>query len=188
MYKLPVFYATTDGHTRRIAETIASVLREQGLQSEAIELSSRMPHPNWINIRSAVVGASVHAGHHQRAAADFISREAQHLNVRPAAFFSVSLSAASSNPSKLDMIRSIATKFVRDAGWLTDRIACFAGKLAYTKYGFIKRFIMRRIAAAEGGPTDTSRDHEFTDWGAVREFALKVADAAHGEAPVQAVS
>jgi menaquinone-dependent protoporphyrinogen IX oxidase len=30
MYKLPVFYATTDGHTRRIAETIALVLREQG--------------------------------------------------------------------------------------------------------------------------------------------------------------
>jgi menaquinone-dependent protoporphyrinogen oxidase len=188
MYKLPVFYATTDGHTRRIAETIAATLREGGFHSDAIELSSRMPRPNWINIRSAVIGASVHAGRHQRAAAQFIAREAQHLNARPAAFFSVSMTAASSNPAKVDMIRGSATKFVRDAGWQPDRVACFAGKLAYTKYGFIKRFIMRRISAAEGGPTDTSRDYEFTDWAAVREFALNVADAARGDQPVQAAS
>jgi menaquinone-dependent protoporphyrinogen oxidase len=188
MYKLPVFYATTDGHTRRIAETIAAALREEGFTSEAIELSSRMPHPNWINIRSAVIGASVHAGRHQRAAAQFIAREAKHLNARPAAFFSVSMTAASPNPAKVDLIRGVAAKFVHAAGWQPDRIACFAGKLAYTKYGFIKRFIMRRISAAEGGPTDTSRDYEFTDWIAVREFARNVADAARGDRPVQVAS
>jgi menaquinone-dependent protoporphyrinogen oxidase len=181
MYRLPVFYATTDGHTRQIAEAIAATLREVGFQSEACELSRKMPRPNWMNIRSAVIGASVHAGRHQHAAAEFIAREAKHLNIRPAAFFSVSLAAASSNPEKRDLIRGMATKFVRDAGWQPERVACFAGKLAYTKYGFIKRFIMRRISAAEGGPTDTSRDHEFTDWSAVREFALLVAAEAQGE-------
>ena len=54
-------------------------------------------------------------------------------------------------------------------------MACFPGKLAYTQYGFVKRWFMRRIAEREGGPTDTSRDHDLTDWPAVREFALNVA-------------
>ena len=31
---------------------------------------------------------------------------------------------------------------------------------------------MQRIAASEGGDTDTSLDHEYTDWEAVEQFAL----------------
>ena len=34
---------------------------------------------------------------------------------------------------------------------------------------------MRLIAWREGAPTDTRRDYEFTDWAAVRRFALDVA-------------
>jgi menaquinone-dependent protoporphyrinogen oxidase len=178
MNSIPVFYATTDGHTRRIAETIAAILRERGFDSEPCELSAATRSPDWINIRGAIVGASLHAGRHQRAAADFIARQARHLNARPSAFFSVSLTAASADFSKVDVARGIATKFVQDAGWQPRRIACVAGKLAYTQYGFFKRFMMRRISKAEGGPTDTSRDYDFTDWAAVRDFARRLADDA----------
>jgi menaquinone-dependent protoporphyrinogen oxidase len=34
---------------------------------------------------------------------------------------------------------------------------------------------MRRIARKEGGGTDVSRDFEYTDWPAVRQFALEFA-------------
>ena len=34
---------------------------------------------------------------------------------------------------------------------------------------------MRFIAWREGAPTDVRRDYEFTDWNAVRRFALGVA-------------
>lgn len=43
MGSVPVFYATTEGHTRLIAEQIASTFREQGLDSEACALSEDMP-------------------------------------------------------------------------------------------------------------------------------------------------
>jgi menaquinone-dependent protoporphyrinogen oxidase len=33
---------------------------------------------------------------------------------------------------------------------------------------------LRRIARKEGGPTDTSRDHELTDWAAVAALAADV--------------
>jgi menaquinone-dependent protoporphyrinogen oxidase len=31
---------------------------------------------------------------------------------------------------------------------------------------------LRRIAAKEGGPVDTSQDYEFTDWAALDEFTM----------------
>jgi menaquinone-dependent protoporphyrinogen oxidase len=58
---------------------------------------------------------------------------------------------------------------------MPQRVRCFAGKLAYSQYGFLTRQAMRFIAWREGAPTDTQRDYEFTDWAAVRQFALDFA-------------
>jgi menaquinone-dependent protoporphyrinogen oxidase len=44
------------------------------------------------------------------------------------------------------------------------------GAMAYTKYGPLLRWIMKQIAKRNGGPTDTSRDHEMTDWVQVERF------------------
>jgi len=123
-----------------------------------------------------VVGGSIHGGRHQRAWAEFVERQALHLSARPSAFFSVSLSAGSRNAVEVDAARALAISFVRSAGWEPLRVACFAGKLAYTQYGFIKRFVMQYIARREGAPTDARRDYEFTDWKAVRQFALGVSE------------
>jgi menaquinone-dependent protoporphyrinogen oxidase len=47
--------------------------------------------------------------------------------------------------------------------------------MAYSQYGFFLRWIMRMIARRNGEPTDTSRDHDYTDWAAVDRFAQDVA-------------
>ena len=173
---VPVFYATSEGHTRQIAYTIAATLRSEGFESEPVELRPGNPSPNWTAITTAIVGASVHLGKHQKVAADFVHRDATHLTECGASFFSVSLAAGSRNPSGIDAAWSIATKFVQGAKWRPRHLACFPGKLAYTQYGFFTRWIMRRISAREGGPTDTSRDYVMTDWAAVRAFAREVAN------------
>jgi menaquinone-dependent protoporphyrinogen oxidase len=179
MGSVPVFYATTEGHTRLIAEQIASTLREQGLDSDARALAEDMPPVNWLDVRGVVLGASLHGGSHQKAAADFARYEARHLAARPSAFYSVSLSAGSRDPAEVDAARALATAFANAAGWTPDHVACFAGTLAYSQYGFFKRQILRFIAWREGAPTDTRRDYEFTDWAAVRRFALDVAADVH---------
>lgn len=179
MGSVPVFYATTEGHTRLIAEQIASTLREQGLDSEARVLSEDKAAVNWPDVRGVVLGASLHGGSHQKTAVDFARHEARHLAVRPSAFFSVSLSAGSRKPAEVEAARALAAAFVTAAGWQPRRVACFAGKLAYSQYGLFKRQIMRFIAWREGAPTDTRRDYEFTDWAAVRRFALDVAADVH---------
>jgi hypothetical protein len=49
--------------------------------------------------------------------------------------------------------------------------ASFAGALEYTQYNRLERALMKRIAKKEGGFTDTSNDHEYTDWAQVTNFA-----------------
>jgi menaquinone-dependent protoporphyrinogen oxidase len=42
----------------------------------------------------------------------------------------------------------------------------------------MKRALMRRIAAKKGQPTDTSKDHDFTDWDEVSGFAADLLELA----------
>ena len=61
--------------------------------------------------------------------------------------------------------------FLTSARWQPTVTTTVAGALPYTKYNWLKRWVMRRIVAKAKGDTDTSRDYEYTDWNQVRGFA-----------------
>jgi menaquinone-dependent protoporphyrinogen oxidase len=175
---VPVFYATTDGQTKRIAERLAILFHERGVTSRAIDVASPdADHVDWSHVRAAVLGASLHAGRHQRSAGKFARAHVHHLNERPSAFVSVSLSAASSAPKERDAATELAKQMPASVGWHPQHVACIAGRLAYTKYGWLTRLVMKRIARKEGAPTDTSRDYELTNWEKVTDVADLVARA-----------
>ena len=46
-----------------------------------------------------------------------------------------------------------------------------AGALPYTRYNWLIRRVMKRIAAKAGGDIDTTRNYEYTDWQDLRTFA-----------------
>lgn len=71
-------------------------------------------------------------------------------------------------------------EFVEKTGWQPDRVGLFGGALRYSQYGFLTRLAMKRIAREEGGSTDTSRDHEYTDRAEVAAFARDVAAFVEG--------
>ena len=172
MSELPVFFATTDGQTRSIAEAFAAHARFLGVDSHAIDLASpQAARVSWFRVRGVVMAASVHAGAHQPEAEAFVRRHLAELNVRPSMFLSVSLSICSRLPDEVASARRIAAAFPEHLGWKPAQVVCVAGRLAYTRYGLLKRFVMRRIAVKAGGPADTSRDHEMTDWDQVRAAA-----------------
>ena len=172
---IPVFYATTHGQTRRIADRLVALFRDKGFTSRAIDVAtSDADWVNWPHVRAAVVGASLHVRRHQRTARAFCDRWAPELNAGPSAFFSVSLAAASDRAEERDEAARIARAFAAAVDWRPDPIVCLAGRLAYTRYGWLTRFIMARIARRYGQPTDTSKDYEYTNWDEVARMADRV--------------
>jgi len=169
---VPVFFATSEGQTRKIAERFAAVLRDEGVASTTYDVAELEDEViDWTLVRGVIVGASLHAGKHQSAAHAFVSTHASRLNRVPSLFFSVSLAAASTNPGEPRKAQEIANAFPAVHGWRPQAVISLAGRLAYSQYNFLIRFVMKRIARKEGAPTDTSRDYEFTNWVRVEQLA-----------------
>jgi menaquinone-dependent protoporphyrinogen oxidase len=180
MSECPVFYATTEGQTRRIAERIATALHDRGLDSRAVDVTAdEAQDVDWREVRGVVVAASVHGGRHQQAMETFIRGTRDQLAMRPSLFFSVSMRAASPRPADRAAALQLAQTFVGGAGWQPGQVIALAGRLAYTQYGWITRFVIKRIAKRGGLATDTRRDHEYTDWNQVDAAAQAFAAAVH---------
>jgi menaquinone-dependent protoporphyrinogen oxidase len=180
---VPVFYATTEGQTRRIAERLAAELRNHDLTSEAVDIDSpEAAHVDWTCVRGVILGASIHMQRHQRRAYRFVGAHVDDLNRVPSAFYSVSLSAASSNPDERTAALRIAETFPAYQGWTPALVASVAGGLAYTRYGFFTKRMMQRIARKEGAPMDASRDYEFTNWEKVDRLACALIGLIHERA------
>jgi menaquinone-dependent protoporphyrinogen oxidase len=157
-----ILYASTEGHTERIARRVAELLRSRG---HGVELVSAGQEIDWSRYAGVMVGASVHYGHHPASLALFLRRHAAALASCKSAFFSVSLGAKD----------RYATKFLQKARWRPHLTAVFPGALQYSKYGPIKRRVVQAFAAVGGHDTDTSRDFDYTNWKAVESFATAFA-------------
>ena len=123
MSELPVFFATTDGQTRRIAEVLAAHARFLGVDSHAIDLTSAqaVDFP-WSQVRAVVVAASIHIGRHQPEAEAFVKRHLIELNARPSMFLSISLSICSKLPDEVDSAHRLASAFPEHLGWKAGRV------------------------------------------------------------------
>ena len=130
----------------------------------------------WERTKGVCLGASLHMQKHQSAALRFVRAHRAELSACPSLFFSVSLSAASKIPEERAAAERLAARLPLKTGWQPSRIASVAGRLAYTRYGPVVRWFMRRIALKEGASGDTTRDHEYTDWRQVADLADDLAD------------
>ena len=169
-----IVYASNHGQTARIASRIAGVLREDGDTVDLHEVGAAADLSPY-GYDAAIVGGSIHAGHHQRELVDWARHHAAALNGMPSAFFSVSLGAAENDDESREAARKYIDDFLDDTGWTPRRTEPIAGALQYREYDFFTRTLMRLIMRQEGHPTDTSRDYDYTDWDAVDRFARECA-------------
>jgi len=179
-----VFYATREGHTKKIAERIATDLRARGATVDVFDVRA-CGAPDWTKYSVACLAASVHIGRHEREMIAFATAHRAALERIGAAFVSVTLvEAGAEDPRKTDGERRAAADdaqrmidvFVKETGWRPVRAIPVAGALAYSKYNILVRFLMKRIARKAGAPTDTSRDYEFTNWSALDTFVDTLAE------------
>lgn len=164
-----IVYASKFGQTAKIATRIAARLGVSGIAAETCEVSEMRGRA--LDADLVAVGASVHGGKHLGAIAKFVQRRRAELDRVPTAFFSVSMAARREPATAQEYIAG----FMKQTGWRPTLFAAFAGGLAYRRYGWLMRWMMKRISRSHGDETDTSRDFEYTDWTAVDRFAARMA-------------
>jgi menaquinone-dependent protoporphyrinogen oxidase len=145
MTKILIAYGTTEGQTSRIADHIAEAVRKHGVEAEALDLKgSKEISPD--DYDGVIVGGSIHMGKHQEDVAAH---------------------------GDMENAEAYVANFEQQTGWHPTKVGLFSGALLYRKYGLPKRWMMKRIVRDKPGilSTDTSRDHEYTDWDQVKRFA-----------------
>jgi menaquinone-dependent protoporphyrinogen oxidase len=175
--KILAVYGTAYGQTEAVIRRVSGALERSG---HAVALHRADAVPKSVRVEdfgAVIVGASILMGRYQRYVRDFVSAHLSALNARPTAFVSVSGHSPEDVPEWRAAATAYVAKLTAETLWSPRWSATFSGALRYSRYGLLTRWIMKRISARTGGPTDTSRDYEFTDWAAVDRFAAELADA-----------
>jgi menaquinone-dependent protoporphyrinogen oxidase len=168
--RILIAYATSYGQTAKIAGRMADLLMASG---DSVTLVNAGNHPRDFHageFDGVIIGGSIIGGRHQRALVRFVRNHRAVLNALPSAFFSVSGSAASRLETERAKAQQFVDQFLALTGWHPDHTETIGGAMAYTKYNPFLRWLVKRTSKAAGGPTDTSRDHELTDWSQVERF------------------
>lgn len=176
MTKLLIVYGTIEGHTREIAEHIATVARSRGYSVELADTTTMPEPPVSQNTDAVVVCASVHWEKHQASVSDYVKNHLCAISHLPSAFVSSSLVAASPDPDDQAEAGRYIREFIEETGWVPDRTYSVAGALRYTQHDFLKRFIVRLIAKQKGGEADTSEDCIYTRWDEITALTKKFLD------------
>lgn len=178
-----VLYATTEGHTRHVAEHVGETLVAHDLdvkvinvrESRALDLSQ---------FSAAVLASPVHAFHHDRALTRFVKANHDALEKLPSAFLSVSLTEAKVESAKSpEELREAVVErdkqlgeFFAETRWRPRNVLPVAGALLFAQAGFFKRLLLKAIA--RGAKLDSTKDQVFTDWRALDSFAHQFATSA----------
>jgi menaquinone-dependent protoporphyrinogen oxidase len=175
MSEILIAFASTHGHTNKIAARIADVLRAGGHTVDvhgAVDVSDPAPR----DYDAVIVGASIHGGQHQHEIVEWARRHGPALAMTPSAFFTVCLTAADDTAESRAATRGYLDDFEDLTGWLPRLRTTFAGALQYRAYSFATRLVIRLMMKRGNHPTDTSRDYDYTDWDAVEAFARECAE------------
>lgn len=170
--KYLLVYGTTEGQTRKVTNFVAERLAQRGNQTQLVNAIDELATTvDPCDFDAVIIAASIHAGSYQSAIVHFVRENLAGINTRPNAFLSISLAAAGADEDDAHGLEQCVAAFIQRTGWTPRIIHHVAGAFRYTSYDFLKRWAMKYIAYRKGGPMDTSRDHELTDWADLERFA-----------------
>jgi menaquinone-dependent protoporphyrinogen oxidase len=161
--KVLVAYGTKNGSTAQIAETVAEVLRKQGLAAEALparSVTSVSPYD------AVVVGGGLYAGRWHRDARRFVRRHRRSLARRPVCLFSSGPLDASASDRDIPPVPGV--RRVMDELEVTEHVT-FGGCLEEGVEGRLARMIVR---SGKGG--------DFRNFAAIEAWAARVAEELAG--------
>ncbi len=169
---IAIIYASHDGHTKKICETIANHLNDRYSSVDLIAVED-FTAKDLERYNGIVFGAAVRYGKHLKSMTHFIKNHQHLLNEKTTAFFSVNLTARKANRNTPETSNYVK-KFLASVNWQPDVVDVFAGKLNYPSYRFFDKYIIRFIMWLTKGDTDLNSVREYTDWQRVEAFSHRL--------------
>ena len=162
-----IIYSTTDGHTKKICETI----KDNSINKNSYEIISLEEafHKEIEKYDEIIIGASIRYGRHSPRVYKFIKNNKNILERKKSAFFSVNVVARKQEKNTPETNPYIK-KFLKKSCWQPKKLGVFAGKIDYPRLGLINKNVIRLIMFITSGPTNTDNAYEFTDWYGVKKF------------------
>jgi len=167
-----VAYISANGQTKKIAEAVAAALKDKGMPAALVDIKKARGKIDAKDLKGVFLGGYIHAGKYPGGLFGFVARNRQVLSSIPVYFFTACLAAKVATEESKKTMDGYLESFRKTSGIAPTTAAFFAGAVPYTKYNPIVRAIMRKINESTGGDCDTTRDFEYTDWQAVKKFAL----------------
>ena len=183
---MDLFYATRDGQSRRIAERIASGLADHGILALPHDLAGVSLTPSSLAAaRLVVLVAAVRYGAPLPEADQFLDVYSKLREPPQLVLLSVNLTARKPGKDTVEGNPYLRKSIARHR--LAPVLAlAIAGRLDYSRYGWLDRQLIRFIMMLTGGPTDSKTCVDYTRWEVVDDVTLQIA-ALHrrlsGEAP-----
>jgi menaquinone-dependent protoporphyrinogen oxidase len=171
MSLVAIVYATTEGHTAKIAHYIADRIRSRGHETVVHHVDALDETFDPRRYAAVVIGGSIHEGRYQRALERWLEQQRQALSASSTWLFTVCLAIASQHEEERQEAMRFPGRLTERTRFTPTHSAIFAGALKYTQYSWLKRTLMKHIAKTEGASTDTSSDHDYTVWSEVDELA-----------------
>lgn len=169
-----IVYSTVDGHTKKICEFIRDKIQSGGNAAEVTIAALDDAHALALDsFDKIIIGASIRYGKHRPAVFEFVEKNLALLEQKPNAFFTVNVVARKPEKNRPDT-NPYMKKFLTLTPWKPKKLAVFAGKIDYQRYGFMDRNMIRFIMWLTKGPTAPDTNVEFTLWDEVEAFAGEI--------------
>lgn len=166
-----IVYASVDGHTREICDTLTTLLHARQKKVEMFPVEAF--HKKITDYDTLIIGASIRYGRHSKTIKRFVEMHKEDLQKINTAFFSVNLVARKKEKSTPET-NPYLIKFLKETKWVPHLTEVFAGKLDYSLYSFFDKIIIRLIMKITHGPTNSDTPIDYTDWNKVKEFSEKI--------------
>jgi menaquinone-dependent protoporphyrinogen oxidase len=172
---MELFYATRDGQSRRIAERIADRLADHGISALPRNLADGSLTPSGlVTAGLVIVVAAVRYGRPLPEAEQFLAEYRTLPQPPQLVLLSVNLTARKPGKDTAEGNAYLRKSIARHK--LAPVLAvAIAGRLDYSRYGWLDRQLIRFIMMLTGGPTDPGTAVDFTSWEMVDEIAQRIA-------------
>jgi menaquinone-dependent protoporphyrinogen oxidase len=163
--RILIVFATTEGHTRKLAAFVAGRLRRGGHE---VRVCDAAQSDDFAGFEAALLFASLHLRRYQASLARFARENHAALNAVASAFVSVSLSAAGDpcHPG----LRDCVERLEHDTLWRPSVVHHAAGAMPFSAYSFFVKLVIKLIARRHGMLVKTSQDYDLTDYAALGAF------------------